>query len=523
MELKKKHLALLIAAFIGLSGCVEDAKDTDGSGNSGDVTNPDNGGGDNGGGDNGGGDNGGSDNGGGDNGGGDNGGGDNGGGDNGGDLKLPREVALYYKADDKEESPYAMYLYDNNGDALAIGNDNNIVHNNITMTGETSVNDPLTVTVSEDKASIVFSSDDKAYDLNTANGNDNQNGTLQFKVITNSFDVLNEAGEENKVALSMASGENKAYIDVTSAVSASISADQPQLIRVPLSCFQNQENGIDISKVNIAMSLESSGAIEYQFSDARIIANSVTDKPGANNVQGCLNNGESIVLTEEASVLAQSVRRGAAWVQEGATQTISTTRGNGIQLNPGNSTEEGTIRYNGIHYTADKNWDENNRSILTFAIDLTKNLKDMTIPRLDMSHYMSGSLQMKYFMPSNTIELPAGADTYLVIKMETPVASATGEVTGGYPSSEAVYYNLTKEKVALGSVHEIELPLKKFFTNADGLVNLNALQYVEKLVTHIQQGGPNEEPLYSNLAEFKYGLADIKLVIPTDETEVPEE
>lgn len=61
MELKKKHLALLIAAFIGLSGCVEDAKDSDGSGNSGEVTPPD-GGGDNGGGDNGGGDNGGGDN-----------------------------------------------------------------------------------------------------------------------------------------------------------------------------------------------------------------------------------------------------------------------------------------------------------------------------------------------------------------------------------------------------------------------------------------------------------------------------
>lgn len=412
-----------------------------------------------------------------------------------------------------------MYLYDKNGDALAIGNDNNVTHSNITMTGETSVKDPLTVTVSEDKASIVFSSEDKAYDLNTANGNDSLNGTLQFKVITNSFDVINGDDVENTVTLNMASGDNKASVDVTSAVSASIGAAQPQLIRVPLRCFQ--DGGLDIGKVDVAMTLESTGPIEYQFSDARIIANSVTDKPGANNVQGCLNNGESTVLTGEETVIAQNVRRGAEWVQEGVAQTISTTRGNGIQLNPGNSTEEGTVRYNGIHYTPDKNWDANSRSILTFAIDLTKNLKDMTVPRLDMSHYMAGSLKMKYFMPSTSTDIP-GADTYLVIKLETPVASATGETTGGYPSSETIYYNLTQEGVTKGNIHEIDIPLKDLFTSTSGIVNLNALQYVEKLVTHIQQGGPEDEPVYLNLLDFRYGLADIKLVMPTDEPEVPE-
>ncbi|AJR05259.1 hypothetical protein C9J03_16510 [Photobacterium gaetbulicola] len=488
MEVKMKYLALLTAAILSLSGCVEDAKDSNGSGNSGEVTNPDDGG--------------------------DNSGGDNGSG-NDEDLKLPREVAIYYPdaPDQEATSPYAIYLIDKDDNALAVSGDNNIVHGNITVAGETAIKEPLTVSITDDKAAIVFSSDGKGYDINAANGNENKNGTLQFKVKTNNFDVLNTADELNTVSLTMASGETKATIDITSAVSASINAEQSQLIRVPLTCFEEQ--GLDINAVDVAMSLETSGSIGYEFSDARIIANSITEKPGSNNVQGCLNNGDSIVLTEDTSVLAQSIYRGSAWVQEGQTKTISTTRGKAIQLNPGNSTDEGTIRYNGIHYTAANNWDPSSRSLLIFAIDLAKNLQDMAVSRLDLSHYMDGTLQLKYFMPTNAIDLPAGADTYLVIKMETPIVNATGETTGGYPSSESVFFNLTKAGVNKGQASDIELPIKDFFTNINGAVSFNALQYVEKLVTHIQQGGPDEAPVYSNLAEFKYGLADIKVVMPT--------
>ncbi|MGF1682756.1 putative glycoside hydrolase [Photobacterium minamisatsumaniensis] len=426
---------------------------------------------------------------------------------------LTAQVPLYHNDPKDHTSPYTMTAVDAHGMEVDVDGQENGALDNIQVTGDFYDVKPLTVEVSDDKASLVFKANQE-YDINAANNSaDDQGGTVQFYVQTKHYDI-GEGEERNKVMLTMGNGNNTHSIDITSAMAAAAVTETgtAQWIRVPLSCFVEQ--GLDLGGVDFAMGIESEGAIEYEFSQARLASNSVPEQPGAQEVQGCLSNNNSKVLIDSTTIINQDIRTDGAWAIQGEADDVRITRGKGINPNPGNNTDEGTIRYKGIEY--DEKFDSTRRSILAFAINKASELKDMTVPRLDMSHYMAnGELQMTLLLPST--HLPAGDDTYLVLTLDTPVNNTIGLPNGGYPTSQTVSYNLTQAGVVNGEAHHVKISLHDFFVKPNGTTSLNGLQYVEKLTTHIEQRATEDgEADFTNLAGFKYGLADIKLVMNPD-------
>ncbi|MGF1735967.1 putative glycoside hydrolase [Photobacterium satsumensis] len=488
MTFKKSSLALLITASVALTGCLSDNYDYsgDGDGNTG------------------------------------------GGGGGGASTELGTQVPLYYKYRDDQNSdwdaPYVMYAVDSDGTETAVDGNALPSSSNINVEGEFASAEPLTVTVSDDKASLIFSAD-KAYDITKANlfaEGKNLGGSIQFYVNTLSYDLGDDPENPNPVLLTMFNGDKTVSTDITSSVIASATG-KAQFIRVPLNCFI--DDGLDLSKVDIAMAIETEGAIQYEFSQARLANNSVSLTPAGANIQGCYNNNNSKVLADEEVILNRDTRvldedDKLIWEVQGETDNIRITRGTLIQHKPSDwgGAGEGAIRFRGIDYDSKFNPDQ--RSILAFAIEAGSELKDMAIPRLDMSHYMAnGELQMAFLLHESA--LPTGDDTYLVMTMDPPANNTEGIPDGGYPSSETVSYKLN-DKVVEGEVHHVSIPLRDFFTKTNGSISLNTLQYAEKLTTHIEQRDSDGTADFSQLAGFKYALADIKLVMnPTDEEPAP--
>ncbi|PSW16625.1 hypothetical protein C9J01_06420 [Photobacterium rosenbergii] len=485
MTYKKSSLALLIASTVALTGCLDDNYDysSGGGGNSGTGSN-----------------------------------------------KLTAQVPLYHDDPKTHTSPYIMTAVDVNGMEGDVDGQENASLENIQVTGNFLDVEPLTVEISEDKASLIFKAN-KEYDITAANNSaDDQGGTVQFYVETSHYEI-GEGPERNKVMLTMGNGEQSYGIDISSAMAAAAVTETgtAQWIRVPMSCFIDQ--GLDLTTVDHAMGIESEGAIEYKISQARLASNSVPEVIGTNNIQGCLNNNNSEILTDNITVLNRDTRTDGNWVIQGKTDDVRIMRGTSIQPNPGSwengGSHEGAIRFRGIEY--DEKFDTKRRSTLTFVID--GELGDMNQPRLDMSHYYDkGELQMAFFIPGGT-PIPSG-DLKLVVSMDSPSVNTGGEPTpglpaGGYGNSETVSYNLTEAGVTDATVHHVSIPLRELFTKTNAntgaeTVSLNALQYVEKIVTHIEQTDANGDADFSNLAGFKYGLADIKIVMnPSDDEPAP--
>lgn len=468
MTFKKSSLALLITAPIALTGCLSDNYDYSGDGNTGP----------------------------------------------GASTELGLQVPLYHNDPKEFHTPYLMYAVDADGSETAVDGNALPSSSNINVEGNFTQIKPLTVTVSDDKASLRFLAN-KAYDITKSNGffdaEKFQGGSVQFYVKTLSYDLGDDPANPNPVLLTIANGDKKFSADITSAVIAS-TGEQAQFIRVPLNCFMG--DGLDLTAVDMAMAIETTGAIQYEFSQARLANNSVPVAPGSVDIQGCLNNNNSKVLTSEVSLINRDIRSGGEWVIQGEASDVRVTRGKAINPNPGNSIEEDTIRFKGIEY--DVKFDPNSKSFLTFAINKASELKDMTIPRLDMSHYMAnGELQMSFLMPAT--DLPQDNDTYLVLSLDSPLNNTEGLPNGGYPNSQLISYNLTKNNVANGVVHQINIPIRDFFTKPNGSISLNGVQYVEKLATYIEQRETEDsDGYYTNLAGFKYGLGDIKLVMNPD-------
>ncbi|MGF1701922.1 hypothetical protein L4D09_16665 [Photobacterium makurazakiensis] len=477
MTFKKSTLALMMASTVALTGCLSDDYDYSGDGHGGATG-----------------------------------------------SKLTAQVPLYHNDPKVHTSPYIMAAVDKHDMEGDVDGQENASLENIQVTGNFQSIEPLTVKVSEDKASLVFKAN-KEYDITAANNSvDGQGGTVQFYVQTKHYDI-GEGEERNKVMLTMGNGNNTHSIDITSAMAAAAVTETgtAQWIRVPLSCFVDQ--GLDLGGVDFAMGIESEGAIEYEFSQARLASNSVPEVVGTNNVQGCLNNNNSEILTDDVTVLNIETRVNGEWEAQGKTEEFRVMRGSSMQSNPGSwehgGTHEGAIRFRGISY--DDKFDPNRRSTLTFIID--GELGNMDQPRLDMSHYLDkGELQMAFFIPG-TATVPTG-DLKLVLSLESPAVNTDGEPTpglpaGGYGNSETVSYNLTQAGAEQTEVHHISIPLRDLFTKTNvnsgaETVSLNALQYVEKLVTHIEQTNTDGEADFSNLSGLIYSLADIKIVMNPD-------
>ncbi|MDV5169535.1 putative glycoside hydrolase [Photobacterium rosenbergii] len=487
MTYKKSSLALLIVSAFALTGCLSDNYDYSGDGNTG--------------------------------GGGGGGGGGNGG-SGGASNELGLQVPLYHNDPKDYESPYVMYAVDADGSETAVDGNPLPASSNINVEGEFANVDPLTVTVSEDKASLIFSAD-KAYDINKANifnAEKNLGGSIQFYVNTLSYDLGDDPENPNPVLLTMFNGDTKVSTDITSSVIASASG-KAQFIRVPLNCFIDE--GLDLTNVDIAMAIETQGAIQYEFSQARLANNSVSLTPASANIQGCYNNNNSKVLTEEEAIILRDTKLSEAtgdWELSGEAQDIRITRGSSITIanNGTNVGATGDIRARGIYY--DDKFDPEKRSILSFAIDIGANLKDMAQPRLDLSHYMlNGELQAEFVIPNNaTVNIPTEGELELVMQFYSPGNNTTDLPSGGYGNSVAVTYNLTAAEADKGKTLDIAIPLRDFFTSANGQVSLNALQYVEKLETHVQVNDGDGNIDFSQLTGFRYGLGDIKLVMNPD-------
>lgn len=478
MTFKKSSLALLITASVALTGCLSDNYDYSGDGD-----------------------------------------GNTGGG--GASTELGTQVPLYYKYRDDQNSdwdaPYVMYAVDSDGTETAVDGNALPSSSNINVEGEFASAEPLTVTVSDDKASLIFSAD-KAYDITKANlfaEGKNLGGSIQFYVNTLSYDLGDDPENPNPVLLTMFNGDKTVSTDITSSVIASATGTA-QFIRVPLNCFIN--DGLDLSKVDIAMAIETEGAIQYELSQARLANNSVSLTPATANIQGCYNNNNSKVLTDEEAVIVRDTQTGGVWELNGEAQDVRVTRGTTANIT-NNGNDEGSSRARGIYY--DDKFDTKRRSILSFAIDKNANLGDMTYPRLDLSHYMlNGELQAEFIIPNNnTVNMPTGGDLELVMQFYGPGNSTEGMVIDGdsYGNSIAVTYNLTDAEADKGKTINIAIPVRDFFTNANnGAVSLNALQYVEKLETHVQVKHSDDSIKFDELEGFRYGLGDIKLVMNPD-------
>lgn len=465
MTYKKSSLAILIASTVALTGCLDDNYDysSGGGGNSGTGSN-----------------------------------------------KLTAQVPLYHDDPKTHTSPYIMTAVDVNGMEGDVDGQENASLENIQVTGNFLDVEPLTVEISEDKASLIFKAN-KEYDITAANNSaDDQGGTVQFYVETSHYDI-GENEEPNKVTLTMANGEKSYGVDITSAMAASFSkSGTAQWIRVPLSCFIDQ--GLDLTTVDHAMGIESEGAIEYKISQARLASNSVPEQIGTNNLQGCLSNNNSEVLTDPDVLFHQPLTNTTA---EGKMSTVRHWRGSKI-----NPVKDGQ-RFQGIEHGDDDRYDPALNSNMTFAIDIGNNLKDMSIPRLDLSHYMAeGELQMSFFMPNVGLTLPSDKDFNLAFRFSSPANNTEGILSGGYGNSEIVYYSLTEsDKDSPAIAYDISIPVSQFFTKPNGSISLNAMQYTETLQVYATLLDSEGKEHFEELETLKYGLANLKVVMAPSEDE----
>lgn len=475
MNNKKTSLALLIASAFALSGCLSDSYDYSGGND-----------------------------------------GTGGGGDIDGGVELGLQIPLYHDDPKDYISPYVMHAVDSDGNPTIVDGNALPADSNINVEGDFADVKPLTVEVTQDKASLVFSAND-AYDINKANlFNEEKNlgGSVQFYINTLSYDI-GDPEDPNKVHLTIANGGKEYSADVTSAVIASAAENgTPQFIRVPLNCFV--EDGLDLANVDMAFALKSEGAIKYEFSQARMANNSVSLTPANANIQGCYNNNNSEILTADTTTLIQNIKNeDGDWESNpvGEFQNVRVSNGSGITLTLNSS----DIRLNGIEYPDPIQADK--KSFLTFAIDKGDELKDMSTSRLDFSHYMlDGSLQMKFFVPGTSPDLPEHGDLELVLSFESPSAQTEGLPIEGdsYGNGYEVTFNLTEAGITKAELLDISIPVRDFFTNSNGAVNLNAIQYVELLKTRLQVNTGDDNPTNETLESFRYGIANIKLVKDQD-------
>ena len=270
MKVNKKSLVLAVAAAVGLTGCLNDPFDYNtGDGNTG-----------------------------------------------GGGItsELGLQVPLYHNDPKSYDNPYVMYALDADGNETAVDGNALPDYSNINVEGDFASVAPLTVTVSDNKASLLFSAN-QAYDIsksNLFNAEANLGGSVQFYVNTLSYDLGDDPANPNRVLLTIANGDSKYSADITSAVVASASDQgKAQFIRVPLNCFI--DDGLDLTNVDMAMAIETEGAIAYEFSQARMANNSVSLTPGSANIQGCYNNNNSKVLADTEECRDPKPRYTSTW------------------------------------------------------------------------------------------------------------------------------------------------------------------------------------------------------------------
>ncbi|MDR9826316.1 putative glycoside hydrolase [Vibrio sp. FNV 38] len=474
MNTKQKILALIVASAFGLTGCLSDDKPTDGDN-----------------------------------------GGDNGGGGEIHGGKLKNQIPIYFKEPGNYEHDFTQVnavdatgnSYQVNGSALPDESNINVVSDDFKSYL------PLTVSVNEGEASLQFSAE-KLYNISAANNNSNLSlgGSLQLQIDTQSYDI-GDRQEPNRVYLTIGQLEEDGEthrVDVTSAFVSSQGKVKP--LRIPLNCYLE---GVDLTNVDLALAIESTGPIAYTLSQARLADNSFPDiNAGSNlnfNLQDCFT--ESKVLTAKQATLLSATPTDDGWTFDGEFEDLRVgTRGTKIEF----EYNDGTSGAIGVYY--DEKFDTKMATPFNLAINTADKLTSMDTPRLDFSHYLTeGELQFDIIIPQDSAEIPTQGNLELALRFWTPNGNTTEGIidSGGYGQSEYVYFDLSTAGIEKGQPLKVTVPISKFYTNSNGFTKVNALQYVERLETLLRVNN-NGTISFVDLQDFKHGLGDVKLVLPAD-------
>ncbi|MGL6312952.1 putative glycoside hydrolase [Vibrio sp. WXL103] len=423
-------------------------------------------------------------------------------------------VELYKERNDNHKaSPYNIEIVDRTEDAQAF--DGNLLQlDNVTIDTENfEAFTAITVAVSDDKATLQFVADE-GYDMgityNTSGTANMEKGTLQFDIKPSSLVAAptdgTEPGAEDKIYLTMGS-KNEYRIDITSAFNASKGADKAQSIKIPMKCFVDQ--GLDFRNVKTALALETNGAVQYEFSNAFLIANSLPDAWGTNNFLSCENlsavqsGAETVLSRRYASDHETKVTHGWAngyRVNNGKTFTPSPGIWTQDELFAGINYVPCDGVINGSCYTPGQN------SFLAFDVNLVD--EDGSKPdyqRVDISRYMeTGALEFALFFPNNG---PAISLDSFDINFKFDASVGTGEATTNIPNSQD--YSLTiSDYDASVKVYRVSIPLKEMFTQ-NGTVQLNTLQRIDKLASFVT---PTDSSVNYNFSNFSYAISDVSIV-----------
>ncbi|WP_428440722.1 putative glycoside hydrolase [Photobacterium sagamiensis] len=380
---------------------------------------------------------------------------------------------------------FAMQATDKDDATADVDGQENSALSNIQVIGDYQNQGALNVTVTESaKASIQLFSNSG---IDLAAPNSDGAGTLIFDVKVNEHTKISaDTSKVNPITVTLLSdGSPEASVDITSSINAFLGSPT-QSVRLPLNCFSDQ--GVDFSKTTQPFSMKVNSDINFDISNIRFQAESGGDKPGSNLVVDCYKQEKKEILTDDISTVFEF---------DGAAKTgwarFQPTTATGLDL------ELSGVHFKGITSvaTGTKN------SFLGLILDEEK-LKDLS---LYLEH---GKLEFDFYADSNSATAhPTGN---VMVKMETPnKPDAEGPAQGeyGYPTSQLVVaHNYNSDP--LQEVRKVSLPLKQFFTNTDGNIDINALKYVKKVVIFPELVDKAEN---YNPGGMTYYVADVKLVM----------
>ena len=294
-----------------------------------------------------------------------------------------------------------------------------------------------------------------------------QNGTLQFDL-----KVLSKQAD-SQVTLSSASEtatRTVAEIDITSAVRAYGGSDT-QKVKIPLSCFSE----VDFSQSTAPFELHSSNGISFELGNIQV----ASDTAGGADVIACDNIGADINDGNTSDVF---IVNGPNWAPSLVTWL---TDGSSLQLDWG-------------HDNFGPNFAGVNAGVNGGMVVQTANDGN---DRKDISRYIeNGELRFILYVESYGIH----PTKRLQVQIESLVPASGGSTTViSNPHMLDAWF-------AEGDWQQVAIPLKDLFTKANGQIDVNAIQNVNKPLTILPEwveGG-------DSLNGMAFRVASIQLVIP---------
>lgn len=294
-------------------------------------------------------------------------------------------------------------------------------------------------------------------------------GTLQFFIRPL---AKTQDGQKVFVSLPRKSGQ-EAVVDITSAFNSYVGSKQPQQVKIDLACFD-----VESSSSMIPFALVSESNVNFELGNTRLRAN--TDHEA--HIVPCTN--DAIVINEPVAEIFQRNRPDA---------DSDWDFGNGFPANPHVSawankgadptrTMPGGFGPNGGGVGANFNNDAGTEPGVNGGLRINVNQGDI----YDFSQYMeAGILSFDIDVISEAQNHPGTID----LRFETPTGI-----------SSSMTYRIEDLSVGTGEFTRIDVPVKEFFTRADGRVDVEVLQNVLRLVI---QPTPVKEGEFLNGLNFR--------------------